>query len=126
MTWIRVQFGNTVEFLIICTPPLSGANFCTLISTCKNEIIIPLFVQQKRKHDEMMQVWRNGIFDVKKCNKHILLAVGVDCTARDTVKVKFTGVRPSILHYIGSSITKPHKTSSESCTACYKSLLCVL
>jgi len=33
---------------------------------------------------------------------------------------------PSTLRYIGSSITKPHKTPSECCTACYKSLLRVL
>ena len=34
--------------------------------------------------------------------------------------------RPSLPRYIGSSIAKPHKTSSECCTACYKSLLHVL
>ena len=34
--------------------------------------------------------------------------------------------RPSIPCFIVSIITKPHKTSSECCTACYKSLLHVL
>ena len=74
----------------------------------------------------MMQVRWDGVSGVKKCNKDILLAVGVNCTARDTVKVKFTGVPSINLRYIGSSIAKPHKTSSECCTACYKSLLHVL
>ena len=28
----------------------------------------------------------------RNATKHILMALGVDCTARNTVKVKFTGV----------------------------------
>ena len=33
---------------------------------------------------------------------------------------------PSILHYKGSSVAKPQKTSSECCRACRKSLLCAI
>ena len=44
------------------------------------------FVQQKRKHNEMV------FMTSRNASKHIVLALGVDCTARDTVKVIFTGI----------------------------------
>ena len=48
-----------------------------------NEINIILFVQQKRKHDELpFLTSRNDV----------LLAFGVNCTARDAMKAKFTVV----------------------------------
>ena len=56
------------------------------ICICKNKIIILLFVQQKHKHNEMVFSTSRNV------SKHILFALGVDCTARDTVKVKFTGI----------------------------------
>ena len=68
----------------------------------------------------------------RNANKHVLLALGVNRTARDTVKAKFTrvpthrlasyttvscntrSVHVSSLHK--SSITKPRKASSKCCT----------
>ena len=73
------------------------ANYDKLVSRCACSlrltpvmIIITLgivfFVQQKHKHNEMaFLVSRNA-------SKHILLALGVNCTARDAVMGKFTGV----------------------------------
>ena len=55
----------------------------TFIRTCENEIIILLFVKQKCEI---------AFLTSRNVSKHILLALGVDCTARDAVKVKFTGV----------------------------------
>ena len=55
----------------------------TFICTCENEIIILLFVEKKC---EM------AFLTSRNVSKHILLALGVDRTARDAVMVKFTGV----------------------------------
>ena len=83
--------SSTVKFLIIGTPPSPKTKKKLIlvhqfIRICKNEIIILLFVQQKHKHNEMVFLTSRNV------SKHILLALGVDCTARDTVKVKFTGI----------------------------------
>ena len=47
------------------------------IRTHRNEIIILLFVQQKRKHGEM------AFLTSRSASKHNLLALGVNPTARD-------------------------------------------
>ena len=48
--------------------------------------MIILLVQQKRKHNEMVFLTSN------KENKHVLLTLGIDYTARDTLIVKYTRV----------------------------------
>ena len=87
------RISNNSYTLLIHTPPSfqgKDTNFHTLIHvkicTRKNEIIILLFVQRKRKHDKM------AFLTSRNATKHILWALGVDRTARNTMKVKFTGV----------------------------------
>ena len=45
-----------------------------------------MFVQQKCDHDEM------AFLTARSASKHILFALGVDHTARDALKAKFTEV----------------------------------
>ena len=52
------------------------------ICTRKNEIFILLFVQQKHKHDKM------AFLTSRNASKHVLLALGVNHTARGAVKEK--------------------------------------
>ena len=61
-------------------------------------------------------------------SRNILLALGVDPTARNTVGAKFTGVPSMLPCYIIPlhSITKPCKTSSECCRACHYCLFIAL
>ena len=41
------------------------------------------------------------VSDIQNVNKHVLLALGVDCTAKDATKVKFTRVPSMFPWYIG-------------------------
>ena len=53
----------------------------------------------------------------RDATKQVFLALGVHYTAMQECRARrpnLPGFRPSIPHYIGSSIAKPHKTSSES------------
>ena len=78
------HYRNDSYTLLICTPPFSAkdTNFRILIiHTCQNEIIILLFVYQKRKHGDM------AFLTSKSVSKHVLFALGVDPTAmQDAVK----------------------------------------
>jgi len=56
-----------------------------------------LFAQQKHKHDEM------AFLTFRNASKHVLLALGVDGTARDSMKAKFT--EPSLANYTLHSVT---------------------
>ena len=47
----------------------------------------------------MSQVWWDGISDFQTANKHILLALGVDRTARDDDK--FIGISSMFPSYVG-------------------------
>ena len=60
------------------------ANFRTLIDsyTRKNEIIIQLFVQKKRKRGGM------AFLTSRSASKHVHFALGVDPTVRDTGVMK--------------------------------------
>ena len=70
-----ISFSNMLLAFCLSTPSLGG--FSSSHS---------LFVQQKRKHDEMVFLMS------RNANKHVLLALSVDRTARDAMKAKFTGV----------------------------------
>ena len=54
------------------------------------------YSKQKRKHGEMAFLTSSSV------SKHVLFALGVDHTARDTVKV---GVRPSLTSYTGFAVS---------------------
>ena len=75
----------TVEFLIICTPyeflhpPFSEKNgilHTLIIDTHKNEII-----NVRSKHCEM------AFLTITSVNKHVLLALGLDCMAKNEVEI---------------------------------------
>ena len=84
------KISNNLYTLLIYTPPFSG-KFRTLIYLTHNNKTIVLFIQQKCKHDEM------AFMTSRNASKHVLLALGVDCAARDAMKAKFTGFRPNII-----------------------------
>ena len=61
----------------------------------------------------------------RDATKHVFLALGVHRTAMQECRARrlnSLGFRPSIPRYIGSSIAKPHKTSSECCQSLLQKL----
>ena len=58
-------------------------------------MIILLFIQQKHKHCAVV------FLTSRSASKHIHFALGVDCTARDTVKVGFQSSLASYTSFAG-------------------------
>ena len=87
---------------MICTPhfPVEDANFRTLLHSKMKLLLCCWYSKNEstmrwRKYGEMASLMFNNP------NKHVLLALGVDRTAKNTVKAKFTAVQSMFPCYIG-------------------------
>ena len=87
-------------------------SYTLFICTRNSKIIILLFVQQKCKHNGMVEM---VFLTSRNANKHILLVLGVVSTVRDPVKVQGSIYVPQLHWSISPSFTRQ---SSECCRAC--------